>query len=119
MPEYDRKHIWERLQILEARVRELERERDSSPERLHVAGAFGKLAFVKTNASLASGGSAACSLYYEGSTGALADSGSDPTVYAPPYLTSGYSVASGKWGLALRLFKRLWWIGGECPEESA
>jgi len=109
-------HLFDRIRLLEARVAALERERDSSPERSAIPGAFGTLAFCKSNAILAPGSSAQFSIYRESNTGPLEDTGTDAEVWAPPYLLSPLSLAAEKWGIMLRLLKRLWWIGGECPE---
>lgn len=113
---YELRAIAERLRALEIEVSVLRRAIEAFGARLADTGYMQAWVMVQLTQALTSGGSATARFWAENDDGTftLSDADTTITVYSPKYHKS-LTFASGKDGIALRWYKRWWWIGGECP----
>jgi hypothetical protein len=116
MAEYDNAVILERLRALEIEVSRLRAIVEAFGIRLADTGYMQAWVFVQLTENLEVDGHAAARIWLENDDGTLTLSDADATieVYSPGYHKS-LTFTVGMQGIALRWYKRWWWIGGECP----
>jgi hypothetical protein len=117
MADYDNAVILERLRAVEIELNRLRAIVETFGLRLADTGYMQAWALVQLTEDLEVAGHAAARVWLENDDGSLTLSGADATivVWSPKYHKT-LVFASGKEGIALRWYRRWWWIGGECPE---